>query len=204
MTTTIIAGRFEQQDAAGDAVEEFVRAGFMRERLASFYVNPRGQHDAYLIGGDQEKSPGAKESGTGAAIGAAAGGAIGVAAAPLLGPVGVVTGGLVGAHVGGLVGSMSKMKERGESEESGDNEEDAGNAEPLRRSGMMVAAAVESDAQEEQALHLFRSLGAADIERSAGTIVNGDWTDFNPIEPPNLVGPPSDQTASGVTTEQRR
>lgn len=201
MGTTIIAGRFEQQAAAEETVEEFERAGFASGRIASFYVNPPGQHDAYTYGGDHEKSPGAKESGTGTALGAAAGGALGAATAPLLGPVGVVTGGLVGAHVGGLVGSMSKMKERGE---TGDNEEETENAAPVRRAGMMVAVAVEDRHQEEQAVDLFRSLGAADIERAEGTIAEGDWTDFNPVEPPALIGPLPDQaTSSSVTTERR-
>lgn len=201
MSTTIIAGRFEQQAAAADTVEEFVRAGFVSERIASFYVNPRGQHDAYPMGGDHERSPGAKETGTGTALGAAAGGAIGVAAAPVLGPVGVVTGGLVGAHIGGLVGGMSKMKEHGE---TGDNEEEAENAAPLRRSGMMVAVAVEGGDQEARAINLFRSLGAADIERAQGTIAEGDWTDFNPVEPPALVDAPAHHTTSSSVTTERR
>ena len=147
MSTTIIAGRFEQQSSAEATIEECIRAGFAPDRIASFYVNPPGQHDAYPYGGDHEKSPGAKESDTGTALGAAAGGAVGVAAAPLLGPVGVVTGGLVGAHVGGLVGSMSKMKEHGD---TGGNAEEEENAVPLRHAGMMVAIAIDSHEQEEE------------------------------------------------------
>lgn len=198
MGTTIIAGRFEQQAAAAATVEEFERAGFDATRIASFYVNPRGQHDAYPYGGDHEKSPGAQETDRGTVAGAVAGGAVGVAAAPLLGPVGVVTGGLVGAHIGGLVGGVSKMKEHGETGEG-----DAENAAAVRRSGMMVAIAVDSHEQEDQAINLLRALGAADIERAEGTIAGGDWTDFDPVEPPALIGPPSEQTASGVTTGHR-
>lgn len=200
MSTTIIAGRFEQQDSATQALEEFAQAGFARDRLASFYVNPRGQHDTYPIGGDRDTSPGAKESDTGIALGAAAGGAVGVAATALLGPVGPIAGGLVGAHIGGLVGSMSKMKEKGE---ISDNEEESENAEPIRHSGMMVAAAVDDHEQEARAVNLLRVLGAAEIERATGTIANGDWQDFNPVEPPSLISPPSEQTASSVTTERR-
>lgn len=201
MSTTIIAGRFEQQDTAAQALEEFAQAGFARGKLASFYVNPRGQHDTYPIGGDRDTSPGAKEAGAGVALGAAAGGALGVAATPFLGPVGPITGGLVGAHIGGLVGGMSKTKEKGE---TGDTEEEAENAEPIRRSGMMVAAAVEDHEQEERAVNLLRALGAADIERANGIIAEGDWKDFNPVEPPSLISPVSEQTtASSVTTERR-
>jgi hypothetical protein len=201
MSTTIIAGRFEQQATTQEAVDELARAGFAPERIASFYVNPRGQHDAHPLGGDHEKSPGAKETGTGAALGAAAGGAIGVAAAPVLGPVGVVTGGLVGAHIGGLVGGVSKMKEHGE---TGDNEEETENALPERRSGMMVAVAVEDHDQEARAADLLRALGAADIERAQGTIADGDWTDFNPVEPPELLDAPAQRTTSSSVTTERR
>ncbi|HEX7646310.1 MAG TPA: hypothetical protein VF450_02745 [Noviherbaspirillum sp.] len=199
MSTTIIAGRFEQQSSAEATIEEFIRAGFAPERIASFYVNPPGQHDAYPYGGDHEKSPGAKESDTGTALGAAAGGAVGVAAAPLLGPVGVVTGGLVGAHVGGLVGSMSKMKEHGD---TGGNAEEEENAVPLRHAGMMVAIAIDSHEQEDQAINLLRSLGAADVERAEGTIADGDWIDFDPVEPPVLVGLPPEQFSSDATTQR--
>src|SRR5262245_66575728 len=114
MSTTVIAGRFQLQDEVGHALDELLQAGFARERISSFYVNPSGQHSTYAIGGDREKSPGAEEAGKGIAAGAAAGAAIGVATLPVLGPVGPVTGGLVGAHVGGLVGTLSKMKEKDE------------------------------------------------------------------------------------------
>lgn len=182
--STIIAGRFEQQSAAEDTIEELVRAGFARERVASFYVNPAGQHATFPIGGDEAISPGAKESGKGVAVGAAAGAAVGVAAAPFLGPVGMVTGGLVGAHVGGLVGSMSEMKEKGEIGEHG---EDIENAAPQRKAGMIVAVSADDHGLENRAIDLLRSLGASDIERAEGTVENGDWTDFNPITPLVLV-----------------
>ena len=46
-------------------------------------------------------------------------------------------------------------------------------------------------------------MGAADIERANGTIADGDWKDFNPVEPPTLISPASEQTSSSVTTERR-
>lgn len=183
--TTIIAGRFQEQSEATYAVEELLRAGFDREHLCYFFCNPAGQHDAYPIGGDENMSPGAKDSGKGVAAGAAAGAVVGAAATPVLGPVGAVTGSLVGAHIGGLVGSMSSMKEQGD---IGDEGEDVRNAAPVRRSGMMVAVAVpQDDEYHDRAVNVLRSLGAMDIELAQGTIENGDWVDFDPVSSPHLV-----------------
>lgn len=192
--STIIAGRFQQQVQVDDTVEELVRAGFARDRISSFYVNPPGQHDDYPIGGDHAISPGAKESDKGVAMGAAAGAAVGVAATPFLGPVGTVTGGLVGAHVGGLVGSLSRMKERGETGEHG---EDAENALPVRHAGMMLAVAVDGQEAEDRAIHVLRSLGAIELERAEGSIDGGDWVDFDPTATPHLVGHAPEQTRPG-------
>jgi len=190
LVTTIIAGRFQQQSEVEESVEELQRAGFTRDRIAAFFLNPQGQHDTYSIGGDRAMSPGAKETDAGAATGAVVGGAAGLAATPMLGPVGPVTGGLVGAYVGGLIGGVSKMKEHGD---TGKNAEDQENAAPVRHSGMYVAAAVDTHEQEEQAIHALRALGAADIERSEGTLVDSDWQDFNPLSTPVLVDIPREQ-----------
>jgi hypothetical protein len=190
---TIIAGRLEQQSAVEDTMEELMRDGFSRERIASFYVNPPGQHDAYPIGGDHAVSQGAHETGKGAEAGIAAGAVAGLAAAPFLGPLGPVTGGLLGAHVGGLVGSLSKMKERGETGEHG---EDADNVAPLRRAGLMVAVAVGGDGEADRAVRILHTLGVAQIERAEGTIENGDWIDFDPVSPPMLLQLAPDQSSA--------
>lgn len=182
--TAIIAGRFQQQSETEDAIEELQHAGFARERISVFYLNPQGQHSIYPIGGDRAVSPGAQESDKGVAAGAAAGAAAGLAAAPFLGPVGAITGGLVGAHVGGLIGGMSQMKEQGE---TGEHAEDVENAAPVRHAGMYVAVAADGQEQEERSIRTLRALGAADIERAAGTIADGDWSDFNPVAPPVLI-----------------
>jgi hypothetical protein len=185
--STIIAGRFQQQASVEEATEELVRAGFARECIASFFLNPPGQHDAYAIGGDHAESPGAHTSRKGVAKGAATGAAVGAAATAVLGPIGAVTGALLGAHVGGLVGSLSEMKEQGE---TGDHGEDADNAIPIRRSGMVLAVAVGDD-EENRAIQSLHALGAENIERAQGTIADGDWTDFDPLSTPELVQPPS-------------
>ena len=196
--SVIIAGRFQQQSEVEDGIEELLRAGFGREQISSFYVNPPGMHDNYPMGGDNDRSVGAHESDKRVARGAAAGAAIGVAATPFLGPVGAVTGGLLGAHVGGLVGGLSEMKEQGETGEDG---EEADNVDPLRHAGMMVAIAIDGNDQEERAISLLQSLGAVDIERSDGTITDGDWIDFDPTSLPHLVHHSSDRSR---TTEPNR
>lgn len=189
--STIIAGRFLQQSQIDDTIEELVRAGFARERISSFYVNPPGQHDSFPIGGDHAISPGAHESDKGVAKGAAAGAVVGVAATPFLGPVGAVTGGLLGAHVGGLIGSLSEMKEKGE---TGEHAEDADNAVPLRHSGMLLAVAIGDQDNEDHAINVLRSAGAVELERAEGTIENGDWTDFDPTATPHLLQHAPQQT----------
>lgn len=181
--TIIIAGRFQQQSSASEAVEELQRAGFSPEHISSFYVNPPGQHDTYPIGGDHAISRGAKKSDKGVVMGALTGGAVGAATVPFLGPIGPITGGLLGAHIGGLMGSLSQMKEQGESEEENDTE----NAQPLRHSGMLVAVSVFNDNQQKQAAALLDSLGATEIERADGRIENGDWSDFDPAASPHFL-----------------
>src|SRR5690606_22971309 len=65
----IIAGRFELQDRADEALAALRQAGFAADALAAFYLNPHGQHDLYPIGGDDESSAGARHAGGGAARG---------------------------------------------------------------------------------------------------------------------------------------
>jgi hypothetical protein len=181
--TTIIAGRFEQQTQVQKAVAALIRAGFPQERISSFYVNPPGQHDQYPLGGDHDKSPGAEDSEAGTSSGMAAGGvvgaAVGAATAPLTGPLGIVTGAFVGAHIGSLVGTLGNLKDDG-----GGRDE---NAVPVRQAGMLVAVGVPDDAGADQTIGLLRSLGATDIERASGTIVDGDWQNFDPAAPPSLI-----------------
>lgn len=181
--STIIAGRFEQQARAQEVVAEMVRTGFSPEQISSFYVNPPGQHDQHPLGGDRDKSPGAKDSPTGTAAGMATGGtvgaAVGAATAPVTGPLGAVTGAFVGGHIGSLVGTLNKMNDNGDAVQE--------NEMPIRQAGMVVAVSVPEPASEGQAIEVLRTLGAEDIERTEGTIIDGDWKDFDPLSPPALV-----------------
>lgn len=180
----IIAGQFQIQDQIATARAALQAAGFADQDISAFYVNPQGQHDVHELGGDHDKSPGAKESDEGVvqggAGGAVAGAVAGSAAIPIAGPLGPVVGALVGAHVGSLF-SLSKMKDAGEPEEGRDGHE---NMIPPRKSGMMIAVAVADQAGEQQALEVLRGLGASNLERAEGTIAAGDWHDFDPTSRP--------------------
>lgn len=184
--STIVAGHFQLQDQVEQARNELMRAGFPEDRISAFYLNQPGQHDMTPIGGDRILSPGAEESPEGVVEGAATGGAvgaaIGAATAVVTGPAGPIVGGLVGAHVGSLY-SLSKMKERGQSEEGGHGE----NMYEPRRAGMLVAVAFDQPEDENRALEVLHRLGSDHIERAQGTIRNGDWTDFDPLSLPVLI-----------------
>jgi hypothetical protein len=182
--STIIAGHFQLQDEVDQAHSALAGAGFADDRISQFFVNQPGQHDLTLIGGDNLQSPGAKETGIGVLEGTAAGGAVGLAVGAVTsvftGPAGPIVGGLVGAHVGSLY-SFHKMKEQGETERGGENQ-----TEP-RKPGMLVAVAVDGAAQEQRVLEVLRTLGAHHIERAEGSIVDGDWVDFDPLSVPVIV-----------------
>jgi len=182
----IIAGHFALQDQVQRALDSLRSAGFAREQINSFYVNPAGQHDLYPLGGDRDKSPGAKQSDRGMVAGAASGGvlgaALGLSTVAVTGPVGPAVGALLGAHIGSLIGSLSRLKESGE-EEAGNGQE---NMLPQRHAGMLVAVGVAAGEQEARAVAIFRECGALAIEHAFGTIENGDWVDFDPRLPPLL------------------
>lgn len=181
--TTIIAGHFQLQDEVDNARQALLDAGFANDAISGFYVSQPGQHATHTLGGDRDKSPGAKDTPEGLAKGAVTGGAIGAAigaaTVPLTGPAGPVVGGLVGAHVGSLY-SFSHMKEKGEPEQGGENM-----AEP-RVAGMMIAVALPAG-DAARAIDVLRNLGAQRIERAEGTISGGDWKDFDPLSLPQLV-----------------
>ncbi len=174
---TIVTGHFQQQAAARTALDTLTAAGFPVDQLASFFVNPAGQHDLTPVGGDEKASLGLENAGNGAAAGAAIGGAIGIAAGlaamEALGPGAAFAAAGAGAYVGSLIGAVGNMS---------DQAQDApAQADSHRQSGMQVAAAAPSVAQQEAAIRILRQCGAIDIEQPEGTIVAGDWSDFDPL-----------------------
>jgi hypothetical protein len=58
---------------------------------------------------------------------------------------------------------------------------------------MMVAVSVADANAEDRVIDALRGVGAADIEYSEGTIVNGDWSDFDPASRPHFLDDQSNQ-----------
>ncbi|MGQ0526099.1 MAG: hypothetical protein ACT4P8_20835 [Betaproteobacteria bacterium] len=187
MAATIIAGNFEDNSRATEAVKALVKGGVAPDQVCVFFLNPPGQHDAYPVGGDRGESPGSRQSDTGALKGAAVGGAAGLAAGAaaastaVLGPIAVLAGLGVGAYTGALAGALSKTGRRPEKEAG----EPA--SPPPRRAGMVVAVNVSANASENLAADVLRQHGARDIERAQGTWTRGKWEDFDPLSAPRLV-----------------
>ncbi|WGG50547.1 hypothetical protein [Rugamonas sp. DEMB1] len=64
-----------------------------------------------------------------------------------------------------------------------------------RVSGMLVAVAASGPERQAQAMDLLARVGATRIEKADGTIRAGDWTDFDPLTPPQLAGRPAPASA---------
>ena len=98
----IVAARLEHTTDVDSVLQALASQGFQQSEFQSFYVNPRGQHALYTIGGDAYSDEGAKRGGIGALTGAAIGGVIGLGAgfgASIIidSPLAVLVGGAVGA-----------------------------------------------------------------------------------------------------------
>jgi hypothetical protein len=166
---TIIAGRFDTFDDANAVKARLVEHGFAHDAISVFFNNPPGRHDLTEIGGDEHADPEAKHAAGGAMAGAAAGAGLGLAAMAT-GPFGVAALAATGAYVGALAGAMNAT-------------DDTRHEQPLRRaSGVIVG--VLADGREDEAIRALRDRGADNIERAHGTVVDGDWTDFDPIDAP--------------------
>jgi hypothetical protein len=181
---TIIAGRFEQQDATQKALEALVAAGFDRSRISAFFVNAPGKHDLYPVGGDEGASPGAQNATLGAVGGAAGAAVVGGAVGALLGPGGAAAGAAVGAYVGSFEGAMASTEDHAV---AGESRGRAKRALEERQAGMMLSVETPNSASEAKALLVLRDAGATDIELGHGHIVDGDWTDFDPLSPMSRV-----------------
>jgi hypothetical protein len=187
----IIAGRFGEQARADQAMTALEVIGFHREQIATFFVNPPGQHDLRGTARDPEASAGAHHAGTGAAAGAATGTGVGVAVGlvtlPVLGPGAAVAGAAIGAYVGSLAGALEEMhnpeRAAGESAYSARSRDES----VPRKSGMLVAVGATSSSEEASAITVLRAQGAADIEHAQGSITQSEWGDFDPLSAPALV-----------------
>jgi hypothetical protein len=184
---TIIAGRFQRQDEAEQAVEELVLSGFASGQVTSFFVNPAGQHDLFAIGGDEDESPGTHDASSGVASGAAVGGgvglAVGLATLPVLGPGAAVAAIGVAAYTGSLVGALGRMgAASGPDHEASRMQSELDDA-VRRKSGMLVAVCAPTLALQATAIRILSAREAVDVEQAEGTFTEGQWVDFNPLTP---------------------
>lgn len=179
----IVAARFTTFPSAENAAQKLFDAGFVEEDVTLFFVNPRGQHARYALGGDTGTDAGAKEApkgaSTGVTIGAVVGAVAGVAifaafATPLL--VLLIAAG-VGAYVGSLVGAMLRTRETAKTGHHLAFHEEA------RASGVLVAVHVSPDNQLDAA-RVLREAGGLAIERAHGRWQQGRWADFDPRRTP--------------------
>jgi len=172
----IVAGRLQQQDQVQHAISQLIQAGFSENKISSFYVNPMGQHDIQPDPNVCNTLPDVEDNHEkaiqSAATGGVIGGLIGSVGIPIVGPLGTVAGVGVGAYVGSMIGTLATM-----------DKIDG----PIRKSGMVVAVSVLDIEAENQVINVLQNLGADQIERAEGNIIEGDWKDFNPLNPPQLV-----------------
>jgi len=177
----VIAGRFDTFDEANAAKAQLLEHGFAPERISVFFNNPPGRHDVTEIGGDEHADPESKHAAGGAIAGAAAGAGLGLAALAT-GPFGVAALAATGAYVGSLAGAVNATDEHLP-------------RQPMRRaSGVIVATLAEG--REDEAADVLRECGADHLERAQGTLINGDWTDFDPVAMPQLIDPPAPSLAN--------
>jgi len=188
---TIIAGRFDEQARAEQAITALEATGFQRDQIATFFVNPAGQHDFHGTAQDPEASAGAHHAGAGASAGAAAGTGVGtvvgLATTPVLGPGGALVGAAIGAYVGSLAGALQQMGVPEGPDGKFANSTESRDEAPSRKSGMLVATGAVSSSEEASAITVLRAQGAVDIERAQGRITQSLWDDFDPLRSPTLV-----------------
>jgi len=188
---TIIAGRFDEQLQADQAVSALGVTGFAPEQIATFFVNPAGQHALSGTHEDPNASAGAHHAAAGAVTGALAGTGLGLAAGlatiPILGPGAALAGAAVGAYVGSFGGALNQLKEPGtDNEAPADSEPVLEEAAP-RKSGMFVAVDAGTSSEQASAITVLHEQGAVDIEQTQGSIVHSEWIDFDPLSAPALV-----------------
>jgi hypothetical protein len=179
----IVAARFTTFPTAEDAAQKLFKAGFVEEDVTLFFVNPRGQHARYPIGGDTDTDSAARDApkgaGMGVTIGAVVGAVVGVAifaafSSPLL--ISLIAAG-VGAYIGSLVGAMARTRQGGTAGHRSRFHEE------MRDSGVLVAVHVSPDNQLDAA-RVLREAGGMAIERASGRWQQGRWADFDPLKTP--------------------
>lgn len=196
----IVAGRFTTFNEAEAAAGRLFEAGFVQEDVTLFFVNPRGQHARFAVGGDQYADPQASRAsvgaGRGGVIGAVIGAVVGVAIFSLFSApfIVLIAAAGVGAYVGSLAGAMSHTRGGGKVPEHAV-------AHESRDSGVLVAVHVNPENQQLAATVL-REAGSLEIERAHGRWQHGRWADFDPTKDVEPIDTPRGDR--GQTTAQPR
>ncbi|MDX1377044.1 MAG: hypothetical protein R3357_15870 [Burkholderiales bacterium] len=189
----IVAGRFQTEQRAEEAVSALAEAGIGRDKLANFVVLPPGQHALHPLGGDAGHDRGTRKSPRGAALGIAGGVVVGALLGWLIASaidlaqdmmvLAVLAGAAAGAYVGSFVGALAKTR--------APNPNLASPEEPVsRKAGPLVAAEVgDHEQQFAAACDVLAGYDAFEIEQADGTIRDGDWVDFDPRLPPRIIVP---------------
>src|SRR5215210_8323827 len=166
MSKTVI-GLMDNISEAREVVKDLVASGINRDDIG-FMANQKHAvpESAHLNEGEGSRpaSGALTGAGTGAALGGIAGLALAFAplAIPGIGPIlaagpiaAALTGAGIGAVAGGLIGGLTNL---------GVPEEEAHYyAEGVRRGGILVTVAAETDSEAETAVNVMRRHGAVDI-----------------------------------------
>lgn len=189
----IIAGRFQSKDRA-DAAAVLLEQFTAKTDICIFHNNPPGQHDALILGGDEDAdsvAEGAGKTAVNAAIAAGLGaGAIGALGGPVVALAAAATGAYVGAFGGALQGL-------------GDDKDGKPHAPDNRPGGVILSVRIADIVNEERVIATLRTEGALDIEQAEGEWLDGDWVDFDPVTAPRLVKKQAIDSVSGGSAGKR-
>ncbi len=183
---TIIAAKVQLQTNAQEVINQLIDAGFSAKKIASFYVNPPGQHATYPIGGDRYQSPNTLND---ISETTEHKGFIAKAAEALIGVKSV-------DHAEASETASETVKDSNSSNEGVRGEAeiaeptvDANAAVQVRRAGMLIAIELANPLDQNWLVTLLSKLGASSIEKVEGEIEDGQWLDFDPLSIPNYILP---------------
>jgi hypothetical protein len=178
MAKTVI-GLMENLGAAQAAVRELVESGIPRDDIG-FISNQKHAVPSSAALNESEGSHTASSALTGAGTGAALGGVAGLALAfaplaiPGIGPIlaagpiaAALAGAGIGAVAGGLIGTLTRL---GVPEEAAHYY-----AEAVRRGGILVSVAADTEAQADLAVAIMKRQGAVDIDERATEWKKQGW-----------------------------
>ena len=177
----IIAGRFQTKDDA-DSVAALLAQYIDAADICIFHNNPPGQHDAFILGGDEDEDPGTKGAGKSAAGTAVAAGLTAGIIGTLGGPVVALAAAATGAYVGSLAGALDGLRPS----------DDQPHASERRHGGIILSVHIANPESENRVISTLRAQGALDIEQAQGEWRDGDWADFNPLAAPQWIEKPED------------